>query len=241
MKVISLFSGAGGLDIGFEQAGFEIVVAVEADPACCNTLKKNKPSLKVIEGDVSKITGKEILKAAGLKRSEAALVIGGPPCQSFSLAGKRMGLDDERGGMIIEFSRLVHEILPKAFVMENVKGMLNWEGGKAIDAVLNEFKEPAVYRNKKYSYEVAYSVLNAVNYGVPQKRERLFIVGNRLGVDFKFPNPTHGESDLLEAEKRQSFKTTWDAIGCLPKAEEPSDTAKRVSQTIKGRIAKHGY
>jgi DNA (cytosine-5)-methyltransferase 1 len=241
MKVISLFSGAGGLDIGFEQAGFEVVVAVEADPACCNTLKKNKPSLKVIEGDVSKITGKEILKAAGLKRTEAALVIGGPPCQSFSLAGQRMGLDDERGSMIIEFSRLVHEILPIAFVMENVKGMLNWEGGRAIDAVLNEFKEPAIYRNKKYLYEVTYSVLNAVNYGVPQKRERLFVVGNRLGIDFKFPSPTHGDSDLITTEKLQPFKTTWDAIGNLPKAEEPSDTAKRVSQSIKGRIAKHGY
>jgi len=241
MKVISLFSGAGGLDIGFEQAGFEVVVAVETDPSCCNTLRKNKPNLKVIEGDVSKITGVEILNAAGIKRSEAALVIGGPPCQSFSLAGKRMGLDDERGSMILEFSRLVHEILPKAFVMENVKGMLNWENGKALEAVLNEFKEPAKYQNKKYTYDVSYSILNAVDYGVPQKRERLFIVGNRLGKDFEFPSPTHGALDLFDREPKLPYKTSWDAIGNLPEADEPSETAKRVSQTIKGRIAKHGY
>lgn len=241
MKVISLFSGAGGLDLGFEQAGFEVVVAVEADPSCCDTLRKNKPNLKVIEGDVSKITGNQILKAAGLKRSEAALVIGGPPCQPFSLAGKRMGLDDERGSMILEFSRLVHEILPKAFVMENVKGMLNWEKGKAIEAVLNEFREPAKYRNKKYIYDVSYSVLNAVDFGVPQKRERLFIVGNRLGKEFKFPEATHCSSDLLNLDSRLPYQTSWDAIGNLPDADEPSETAKRVSQTIKGRIAKHGY
>ncbi len=241
MKVISLFSGAGGLDIGFEQAGFEVVVAVEADPACCNTLRKNKPNLKVIEGDVSKITGAEILKAAGLKRAEAALVIGGPPCQSFSLAGKRMGLDDERGSMVLEFSRLVHEILPKAFVMENVKGMLNWEKGKAIEAVLNEFREPAKYRNKKYIYDVSYSVLNAVEFGVPQKRERLFIVGNRLGKEFRCPKATHGATDLLNMDSKLPYKTSWDAIGGLPDADEGTETAKRVSQTIKGRIAKHGY
>jgi len=241
MKVISLFSGAGGLDIGFEQAGFEIVVAVEADPSCCNTLRKNRPNLKVIEGDVSEITGAEILKTAGLRRSEAALVIGGPPCQSFSLAGKRMGLDDKRGSMILEFSRLVHEILPKAFVMENVKGMLNWENGKAIEAVLSEFKEPAKYKNKKYIYDVSYSLLNAVDYGVPQKRERLFIVGNRIGKNFKFPEPTHVKPGQLNIDSKPSYITTWDAIGVLPKEDEPSETAKRVSQTIKGRIAKHGY
>jgi len=243
MKVISLFSGAGGFDIGFEQAGFEIVVAVESDPSCCNTLRKNKPHLQVIESDICQVTGAEILKAAGLKKGDAALVIGGPPCQSFSLAGKRMGLNDVRGSMILQFSRLVHEILPKAFVMENVKGMLNWENGKAIEAVLNEFREPAFYKNKKYIYDVTYSVLNAVNFGVPQKRERLFIIGNRLGKKYSFPEPTHGSTleQNLYNKKLLPIQTAWDAIGNLPEAEEPSDTAKRVSQTIKDRITKHGY
>lgn len=244
-KVISLFSGAGGMDIGFKQAGFEIAVAVEQDPSCCNTLRLNCPSLEVIEGDVTQITTKEILKSAELKPLEAALVIGGPPCQSFSLAGKRMGLNDDRGKLILEFSRVVHEALPKAFVMENVKGMLNWERGKALEAVLNEFRQPVKYKGKEYYYDVTYKVLKASNFGVPQHRERLFIVGNRLGKIFTFPKPTHGSESCLEPDlfslPLKPYTSAWEAIGNLPPAAEPSETAKRVSQTIKGRIKKHGY
>jgi len=244
-KVISLFSGAGGLDIGFKEAGFEIAVAVEQDPSCCNTLRLNCPNLPVIEGDVSAVSTSEILKKAKLKPLEAALVIGGPPCQSFSLAGKRMGMDDERGKLLLEFSRVVHEALPAAFVMENVKGMLNWEKGKAIEAVLNEFREPVIYEGKEYHYDVSYKLLNSSDYGVPQHRERLFIVGNRLGKNFEFPKATHGDPNKLEPDlfspQLEPYKTAWDAFGNLPPADEPSDTAKRVSQTIKGRIEKHGY
>lgn len=246
LKVISLFSGAGGMDIGFVKAGFELAVAVEQDPSCCNTLRKNRPNLTVLEGDVSKIETKEILSKGKLKPLEAALVVGGPPCQSFSLAGKRMGLEDSRGMLVLEFVRVVHESLPKAFVMENVKGMLNWEKGKAIDAILNEFKEPIEFNGKKYQYNVTYKVLNAVNYGVPQQRERLFIVGNRLEIDFKFPKPTH--QSAKDSKKVNLFdeqlipaSSAWDAFGKLAPADEPSETAKRVSQSIKGRIEKHGY
>ncbi|MEZ9245925.1 DNA cytosine methyltransferase [Vibrio lentus] len=242
-EVISLFSGAGGLDIGFKQAGFNIAVAVEQDPSCCNTLRLNNPDLTVVEGDVSKISTVDILKAANLAPLEAALVIGGPPCQSFSLAGKRMGMDDERGMLILEFSRVIHEALPKAFVMENVKGMLNWEKGRALEAILNEFKEPVIFEGNEYHYEVSYQVLNAVSYGVPQRRERLFIVGNRIDKSFTFPAPTHGtikELDLLSPQL-QPYKTAWDAFGDLPPADEPSEAAKRVSKSIKGRIEKHGY
>lgn len=245
LKVISLFSGAGGMDIGFREAGFDIAVAVEQDSSCCNTLRANCPKLEVIEGDISKIATDEILQLAKLKPLEAALVIGGPPCQSFSLAGKRMGMDDDRGMLILDFSRIVHEALPKAFVMENVKGMLNWERGKAIEAVLNEFKEPVMYNGKEYHYEVSYKLLNASNYGVPQHRERLFIVGNRVDKTFSFPEPTHGpvvniELDLFD-KPLDPYTTSWDAFGDLPPADEPSETAKRVSKTIKGRIEKHGY
>jgi len=245
LKAISLFSGAGGMDIGFRDAGFEIAVAVEQDPSCCNTLRTNCPDLSVIEGDISEITTDEILQSAKLKPLEAALVIGGPPCQSFSLAGKRMGMDDDRGKLILDFSRIVHETLPRAFVMENVKGMLNWEKGKAIEAILNEFKEPIVYNGKEYHYEVSYKLLNASSYGVPQHRERLFIVGNRIEQKFVFPKPTHSsvvniEPDLF-AKPLAPCLSTWDAIGSLPPADEPSETAKRVSRTIKGRIEKHGY
>ena len=245
MKVISLFSGAGGMDIGFEEAGFEIAVAVEQDSSCCNTLRINRPHLKVIEGDISAITTEHILKEAGLKPLEPALVIGGPPCQSFSLAGKRMGMDDKRGMLLLEFVRVVHEVLPKAFVMENVQGMMNWENGKALEAVMNEFRAPVIYKGKQYHYDVSYQVLNAADYGVAQFRSRLFIVGNRLKKKFTFPYPTHGSKELVNSDmfghRNLPYKTTWDAIGQLPDADEPSETAKRVSQTIKGRIEKHGY
>ncbi|MFZ2724961.1 MAG: DNA cytosine methyltransferase [Methylococcaceae bacterium] len=245
MKIISLFSGAGGMDIGFEEAGFEIAVAVEQDSACCNTLRLNRPNLKIIEQDISTVKTEVILEQANLKPLEASLVIGGPPCQSFSLAGKRMGLNDKRGMLLLEFVRVVREALPIAFVMENVQGMMNWENGKALEAVMNEFREPIIYQEKQYNYEVNYHVLNAANYGVAQFRERLFIVGNRLKINFSFPYPTHNsqkESSMdIFGHQNLPYQTTWDAIGNLPCASEPSETAKRVSQTIKGRIEKHGY
>ncbi|MEM1260379.1 MAG: DNA (cytosine-5-)-methyltransferase, partial [Bacteroidota bacterium] len=221
MKVISLFSGAGGMDIGFEQAGFEIVLAVEKDLACCNTLKKNKPDLNVLQGDVSELTGKEILNLANLKRTEAAMVIGGPPCQSFSLAGKRKGMDDERGKLVLEFARLVKEILPVAFVMENVKGMVNWNNGAAIQEIIASFETKIPYQGLDYSYSVKNEVLNGANFGLPQFRERLFLVGNRVGVKYSFPKPTHGPNSGLNLfDDLKEYNSVWDAIGHLPPAQE---------------------
>lgn len=244
MKVISLFSGAGGLDIGFQNAGFETVVMVERDSACCKTLRANMPNVPVIEGDINAVSTAEILKVARLKPLEAALVIGGPPCQSFSLAGKRMGLNDPRGKLVLEFIRVVREALPVGFVMENVKGLVNWEHGRALDAIIEEATTPILYKGETYRYEVKFQVLNAASYGVPQFRERIFIVGNRIHMPFEFPSPTHGcaESQTEAFEKTLSpYKTVQDAIGILPPATAPSETANRVAASIKGRIAKHGY
>jgi len=233
------------MDIGFERAGFEIAVAVEFDPSCCDTLRANKPTLKVIQGDVSKIASSEILKAAKLKPLDAGLVIGGPPCQSFSLAGKRLGMDEPRGRLVLEFIRIVRETLPVGFVMENVKGMANWQGGAALRAIEEALAEPVFYEGKTYQYVVQHKVLDAASYGVPQFRERIFLVGNRIGKGFIFPEPTHRSGNMqqgLFSEGRDNrYVTVWDAIGNLPDAEEPSEIAKRVSETIKGRIEKHGY
>ncbi|MDD2725161.1 MAG: DNA (cytosine-5-)-methyltransferase [Methylovulum sp.] len=245
-KIISLFSGAGGMDIGFHAAGFETAVAVEQDTSCCATLRKNIKNTPVLEGDITGITTQEILAAAHLNPLEAALVIGGPPCQSFSLAGKRMGMDDPRGKLVLEFLRVVQEALPKAFVMENVKGMVNWAGGQALDAILAEATREISYQGKTYHYSVTYQVLNAVDFGAPQFRERVFIIGNRLNKPFKFPQATHVapssvQTDLFGHGVQQQWATVWDAIGNLPVAEEPSETAMRVSATIKDRIVKHGY
>lgn len=239
LPVISLFSGAGGLDIGFEQAGFKTAVMVEFDPACCRTLRKNMPDVPILEGDINQIETSTILSAAGIRPLDAALVIGGPPCQSFSLAGKRMGLNDPRGKLVLEFIRVVREALPKAFVMENVKGLTNWEGGKALDAILNEAQTPIQYNGKTYCYKVNYKVLNAADYGAPQFRERVFIVGNRMDLDFVFPDKQYGPSGNDKGLK--PYKTVREAINDLPPATPPSEVALRVSGTIKARIEKHGY
>lgn len=244
-KVISLFSGAGGMDIGFENSGFEIAVAIEIDTSCCDTLRANRPNLKILEGDITSITTDEILQAANLQPLEAGLVIGGPPCQSFSLAGKRLGMDEPRGRLLFEFIRVVRESLPVAFVMENVKGMANWQKGAALRAIEETFADPISFNGKKYQYEVKHKVLNSADYGGPQFRERIFIIGNRLGKEFDFPHPTHGktngQSSLFKQYQLKEYVSVWDAIGNLPSADEPSDVAMRVSKSIKGRIAKHGY
>lgn len=245
-KIVSLFSGAGGLDIGFHEAGFETAVLVERDSACCRTLRANMPNVPIIEGDINEISTAQILSAAHLKPLEAALVIGGPPCQSFSLAGRRMGLNDPRGKLVLEFIRVVREALPIGFVMENVRGLANWENGRALDAIIEEATQPILYNGENYRYDVSYKVLNAASYGAPQFRERIFIVGNRLHVPFRFPPPTHGDVkeaatlDLFEGEV-MPYVTVEDAIGGLPPATPPSETALRVAGTIKGRIEKHGY
>lgn len=225
VKAISLFSGAGGMDIGFEQAGFEVVVAVEQDPSCCKTLRKNRPKTVVINDDITKVTTKQILDAGGLKPREAAVVFAGPPCQPFSLAGERRGLDDPKGRLVMEFNRVVREALPMAFVMENVSGLRNWNGGEALNLFLEEFSKPI----GEESYVVTYSIMDACDYGAPQHRERLIIVGNRMGKDFWFPKPS-GKT-----------LTVRNAICPLPPADAPSLAAVRVARSIPGRIAKHGF
>ena len=230
-KVISLFSGAGGLDIGFESAGFEVAVAVEIDTACCETLAFNKPNMPIINKSVVEVTGEGILKIAKLKVGEAALVIGGPPCQSFSLAGMRKGLDDDRGKLLFEYVRIVRETLPKGFVLENVKGLTNWDNGRAMRLLIDELSKPIEYNGEIYTYSVTTpQVLNASDYGVPQNRERLILVGNRIGKEFVYPLPS-----------TEPKKTVWDAIGSLPTPEPPSEVAMRVSGTIKNRVEKHGF
>lgn len=232
LKVISLFSGAGGMDIGFRNAGFKIAVAVEVDPSCCETLHANEPDLPIINKSIVDITGAEILEMAGLKVGEAALVIGGPPCQSFSLAGLRKGLDDDRGKLLFEYVRIVRETLPIGFVLENVKGLTNWDNGRAMQLLLDELGKPIENNGNTYQYTISTPmVLNAVDYDTPQYRERLILVGNRIGKNFHYPAPHVFEP----------HKTVWDAIGSLPKPDEPSENAQRIAETIKTRREKYGY
>lgn len=190
-KVVSLFAGAGGLDIGLEQAGFETAVCVEIDPDCRATLKHNRPKWNIFEegngrepGDIRNITVEELLKFAKLKKSEAAIVAGGAPCQPFSNIGKKHGKDDEKNGdLFLEFLRMVKGIDPKGFIFENVSGITQKKHTEVITYMTEHLKDSG--------YNLSFIILNAANYGVPQRRERFFIIGFKNVKNPAFPLPTH--------------------------------------------------
>ena len=185
MTNIELFAGAGGLALGIEQAGFECIGLIDFNHDACETLKKNRPNWNVIEGDITKIAEEDLEKKFNLKKGELDFLSGGYPCQSFSYAGKRLGLEDVRGTMFYYYSIFLKKLKPKMFLAENVKGLLNHDGGKTLQTMIDVFEE--------IGYKVQYKVLNAWDYGVAQKRERIAIVGIRNDlvnkVKFEFPIP----------------------------------------------------
>lgn len=187
LNAISLFSGAMGLDLGLEKAGIHFNICQDFDPSCYDTmLANNKPGMM---GDIRYIDSGTILKTANLKKEEAFLLCGGPPCQPFSTAGKRMGINDPRGSLFMDYIRMVNETRPRFFIFENVKGLtsisVDKEGkpGGVLDIILSEFK--------RIGYSTVYGVLDAVQYGVPQFRERLIIIGSRDNEHIFLPHPTH--------------------------------------------------
>ncbi|ABG82654.1 DNA cytosine methyltransferase [Clostridium perfringens] len=203
---ISFFAGAGGLDIGIHEAGFDVKLSVELEEKYCVTLKQNNPTFNVVNGDIMDYSKEKIYSDAGLNyNDEIDLIFGGSPCQSFSTAGKRQAFSDERGKAMLKFIELIEEVKPKAFLLENVKGLLSAtlkhrplnqrgkdfppldedeENGSALRYLLNQVKD----------YNVVYKVLNSAEYGVAQKRERVIFVGIRKDLNkvYEFPNPTHG-------------------------------------------------
>lgn len=192
-KVISLFTGTGGFDIGLEQAGFSTAACVEIDEHCRETLRYNKPEWNLLNksnnrtaGDIRKITSKEILSIADLKKGEAALVVGGAPCQPFSNIGLKKGKDDPKNGdLFLEFVRVVSETAPKAFIFENVTGITQAKHAEVISYMRKSFSN--------IGYKISYSVINAADYGVPQKRKRFIILGLKGSEAPLFPMPTHSK------------------------------------------------
>lgn len=222
-NAISLFSGAMGLDLGVEAAGFDVRVCVEMNKWAAQTIRKNT-DIPVIEKDINEVSTTEILKAAGLTRRQITLVVGGPPCQAFSTAGKQRGLADFRGNVIIQYLRVISEIRPKYFILENVRGILS----ARLNVVPEEYSEYEGIRNikgsviyflteefKKLGYSISYALLNAANYGVPEKRERVIILGH-IGERVPIPRPTHSEHGLHGTHK---WVTLRDAIGDLNQRE----------------------
>lgn len=189
MNVISLFSGCGGLDLGFEKAGFDIPVANEFDPTIYETFKVNHPRTHLIEGDVRKVTKEDI---APFISGEVGGIIGGPPCQSWSEAGSLRGIEDARGQLFFDYIRILKEFKPKFFLAENVSGMLANRHNEAVQNILNLFEEAG--------YDVTLTMVNAKDYGVAEERKRVFYIGFRkdLNIDFVFPKgSTSGDDKKL--------------------------------------------
>lgn len=218
---IDLFSGAGGLSLGFEQAGFDVVAAVEIDPIHCAAHAFNFPKCAIIPKSVADLTGDEIRERAGIGDRKIDVVFGGAPCQGFSLIGHR-ALDDPRNSLVKEFVRIVGELEPSCFVFENVKGLTVGRHRQFLLEVIEAFKELG------YKVQSPWRVLNAADYGVPQDRERVFLIGAKAGVALPvYPKPTTlraGTQTPAEALKLSSKlregPCVREAIGDLPNADD---------------------
>jgi DNA (cytosine-5)-methyltransferase 1 len=216
--VLSLFTGAGGLDYGLEAAGFRTCVAVEYDAHCCKTLAKNRPDWPVIPRSIFEVTREDLADHAKLDLADIDLIAGGPPCQPFSKAGnwarqtgRAPGLGDVRAYTVHAFMRVVEEVLPKVVLLENVEGFADGGEKSGLHYVLSRFME--INKKHRTRYDPVSKVLDAAEFGVPQARKRRFVVAARAGTAFEFPKPTHGEG-------REPFVTAWDALGDEPPGED---------------------
>ncbi|MGL5437284.1 MAG: DNA (cytosine-5-)-methyltransferase [Lachnospiraceae bacterium] len=185
LTTIELFAGAGGLALGVEKAGFNTLGLVEFDKNAADTLKLNRPEWRVIHDDIANISCLDLEQHFGLEKGELALLSGGAPCQSFSYAGNRLGLDDARGTLFYHYAVFLQKLQPKMFLFENVKGLLTHDKGRTYSTIIEIFEQAG--------YTIQRQVLNAWNYGVPQKRERLITIGIRNDlvskINFQFPKP----------------------------------------------------
>lgn len=219
--VISLFSGAMGLDIGLTQAGLNIKIGQDFDADCVATMTANGHN--VLSGDIRKIQPEDLLDLSGLSKEEPFLICGGPPCQPFSTAGKRLGINDPRGSLFMDFIRMIDYIRPRFFIMENVKGLMSAQlrkpdsiDGEDVDYThdgqLGSVLEVILTEFKKLGYKTVYGLLDSVNYGVPQFRERFVLIGSRDNEDIFLPVPTHFQ---LHQNTRYQWVTLERAISDL--------------------------
>ena len=214
MKVISLFSGCGGLDLGFEKAGFEVVWANEFDQSIHSTYRLNHPNTILNTSDIRCLSASDIPDCDG--------IIGGPPCQSWSLGGKSLGMEDERGKLVLDYIRIVKGKRPKFFIMENVAGMVSPRHIKSFESFLQDFKD--------IGYNVKFELLNAADYIIPQDRYRVFIVGIRNDIDSSYifpPAQTDKHVNLLKA------------IGDIK--EPPKAYLNEIVDNANGPISNHDY
>ena len=252
--VISLFTCGMGMDVGFEKAKFQTVYTNDITKFACNTIRQNRSEIPCDEGDITNISSKEILKKSKHKKGEIDVVIGGPPCQSFSTAGARKGLEDKRGMALLEFIRVIRDVQPKFFVFENVPGLKSiakkhisfydrmsvdkktlssdQQYGSLFGEILDEF-------NKLKKYKSDWDILNSADYGVPQKRKRLILIGSRTmdpKIIFKKikKNAKFADPKKAEEEGKKPWKTLRDALDGLK-----DDKMERTEFPKWGKYLKH--
>lgn len=216
LTVIDLFCGAGGLSEGFRQAGFTVLVGQDFDATAGKTFAATHPEAQFIGGPIQKVTPEQVLKAAGVKRGEVDVIVGGPPCQGYSVYNHQRGADDPRAGLFREYLRIVEGTMPRWLVMENVTGITSIANGAIVDEIFKGMNS--------LGYRVEKKILKAEEFGIPQERRRIFFIATRTDAPILFPEPTHGAGKL-------PFVNVWDAISDLPKLDngvksEPRPYAK---------------
>jgi len=231
LTVISLFTGSYGLDLGFEYAGFRVAVALDNDPVSREILSSNRPAVPFILEDIARVPTKEILAEAGLGRGEVDVLTGGPPCQPFSTAGRRKGLGDPRASPLREFIRVINEAQPKAFVMEEVTGLLNArlrhvpirERNRELlpEELPGSLWRVVLEELGKTGYRIVWGVLNAADFGAPQVRERVFVIGVRrdLGVRPRLPLPVYTKPSTHTLFSTKPWRCLLDGLAGV----EPGD------------------
>jgi DNA (cytosine-5)-methyltransferase 1 len=214
IRVISFFTGAGGLDLGFDMAGYDVVYATDIDEMCCKTLSANigsalSKNTKIEQADIRKIDLKSLPK-------NIDLIIGGPPCQSFSASGRRAGGAsgrlDERGLLFEAYCKIIEHVKPKAFLFENVRGILGTNKGEDWKAIVKAFQD--------IGYQISYRILDALDYGAPQQRERMIMVGHKLSHDFLFPRPLFGS----DSAQKTPYITSGEALASIKGDVEDKDS-----------------
>lgn len=200
--VVDLFCGAGGLSEGFRQAGFDVLVGQDFDDSAGQTFVSTHHGSKFIGGPIQDVTVEQVLDAAGMQKGEIHVIVGGPPCQGYSVYNHQRGTSDPRAGLFREYLRIVEGVLPKWLVMENVTGITSIAGGGIVREICDGMRALG-YHN------VEYKILKAEDYGVPQERRRIVFIANRIGAPIIFPEVTHGTDN-------EPFVTVWDAISDLP-------------------------
>lgn len=229
LKVVSLFSGAGGMDIGFLNSGFQIVWANDFFKEAVDSYRKNVGK-HIVYGDITKISNEDIPDGADV-------IVGGFPCQGFSVANTKRSMKDERNFLYKEMLRVISDKKPKFFVAENVKGLLSMECGKVFEMIKRDFEELRDKDGEKIGYRVDAKILNAAEYGVPQARERLFIIGNRIGAENCFPEPTHYLEEGFNNNLLPAI-TTEQAIGFLSDKKITNHEIKMRKEEIELHIKK---